>query len=151
MFEFRCVLPGYDELLSVWHGDQQPAVKVSPDSIDVFQIYDAGLVDTQRGDQLFDEMIFFAALDRDNGFGQIFFYFNIDLQVMHLLTDPILSDVECEAKGACGMLPFLRHKFQREKIWYVSYENKRTVSLVIFVICVRMELPNGSMQKYKRS
>lgn len=82
--------------------------------------------------------MFFAALDRDDGFGQFFFYFNIDLQVMHLLTDPILSDVECEAKGTCRMLPFLRRKFQREEIWCVSYENKRTVFFVLFITCVRM-------------
>ena len=29
--------------------------------------------DAQRGDQLLDKMIFFAALDRDDGFGQSFF------------------------------------------------------------------------------
>lgn len=105
--------------------------------------------DAQRGDQLLDKMIFFAALDRDDGFGQSFFYFNIDLQVMHLLTDPILSDLECEAKGTCRMLPFLRRKFQREEIWCVSYENKRTVFLVLFITCVRMELPDGSLHLKK--
>ena len=71
--------------------------------------------DAQRGDQLFDEMIFFAALDRDNGFGQIFFYFNIDLQVMHLLTDPILSDVECEAKGLAVCCRFCAISFREKR------------------------------------
>ena len=47
------------------------------------------------------------------------------------------------------MLPFLRRKFQREEIWCVSYENKRTVFLVLSITCVRMELSDGSLHLKK--